>query len=375
MIKEIYVHIGYNKTGTSSIQEMMYQNASLLLKHGIYYPTLSCNHSKFLFSMFTSNPEKKRMNINAGYTSAKQVATLNENYQKIIERELRNPAIEKVIFSGEHLISLKDEETKKFSQWLLKFSDKITIICCTRNPIEWYNSRIQQKLKERSKDIDSICRSLQKGTKLGYQSLKPYVNHFGKSNMVVYDFNTHKHHLYEKFMDSCAISESIKKEILKKPINTQNESLSHECCLILSHLNKLKPWKPSQGKPYYEPWQLYKIKGEKFQLNRESLSKILQASQADIEWVAENFKAECSSYLKWPQQLDQVQANNDLFQEKTTASLALLISDLINENKQLKNSPLLAIRKSLRIKLDSAVKKFPPLKKLAQRLIKNHRHR
>jgi hypothetical protein len=342
MKKEIFVHIGYNKTGTSSIQAMMYQNADLLLKHGIYYPTLNCNHSKFLFSMFVSNPEKKRMNTIAGYKTKQQVAELNASYQRTIEEELNNPKIQKVIFSGEHLIALNAEEVKNFHKWLSKFSKKITIVCCTRNPVGWYNSRIQQQLKERTKDISSVCKNLCTKAKINYFSLMPFLETFGKENIVAYDFDKHKKNIYGKFMHCCNIDAQLQNTLIANAPDIQNESLSHECCLILSSMNQLKPWDKNSNLPFVEPSYLYKIKGQKFTLAKAAIEKILAHNRDGLEWIASNFP-ECAAYNDWKNQLEQYQEATALFQENTLEELSLLISNLIDENEQLKTAPFKAI--------------------------------
>lgn len=368
MIKEIYVHIGYNKTGTTSIQEMMYQNASLLLKHRICYPTLSCNHSKFLFSMFTSNPEKIRMNTIAGYTSKEKVAELNKNYTKKIEKELANNKIDKVIFSGEHLIALNLKEVEHFSRWLSTFSPKITIICCTRGPIEWYNSRIQQQLKERTKDINSISEKLSTNAKLNYFSLKPYLQVFGSDNLIVYDFDKHKKQIYKKFLQSCHMKPSLISKLLAKSPKTKNESLSHECCLILSSMNRLKPWKRSSGNSFVEPSYLYKIKGEKFRLQKAEMEKILLNNSDGIKWLSTNFK-ECNSYQDWPQQLSRYKQPTTLFKDETIESITLLISNLSN-NKHSKMPSATKVKARLIAQLKNTLRHFPKLER-SVRLMKH----
>ena len=39
MKKKVILHIGYNKTGTTAVQNAFYYNRNILAKNGIYYPT------------------------------------------------------------------------------------------------------------------------------------------------------------------------------------------------------------------------------------------------------------------------------------------------------------------------------------------------
>ena len=41
--KELILHIGHKKTGSSFIQSVLERNSSLLEKHGYYYPSCSDN--------------------------------------------------------------------------------------------------------------------------------------------------------------------------------------------------------------------------------------------------------------------------------------------------------------------------------------------
>jgi len=158
--KEFIVHIGLNKTGTTSLQTMMYKSAETLFNNGIYYPTINSNHDRFLRSLFMRDPTKQPANLRAGLKSKKQVKKLNEKFKSILENHITNPKINKIIFSGEVLATLAKKEIGNFANWLAKYSSKTTILCCTRNPISWYNSQVQQSLKIRSVDIVRKCNDI-----------------------------------------------------------------------------------------------------------------------------------------------------------------------------------------------------------------------
>jgi hypothetical protein len=345
MNKKIYVHIGLHKTGTTSIQALLHNNANQLHKHGIYYPTIHNNHGKILYSMFAKNPQNYHANIKDGYLTTKAVKKLNQKYKKHLERKICSPKIHTVIFSGEDLSTFTKEELENFHRWLNKFSSDVTIICCTRNPVSWYNSLIQQRLKGRRQDIIGTCGNLPLKQRARIKRLLTnYINCFGRGHVIVYDFDTHKHELYKKFMTSCSINPDIITTLLEQDARPLGGSLSQEACLILDSLNSIRPWKKEKKQPFYEPKYLEKIKGNKFRLEKSLLKSIISNGQEEMDWLAENFHDECGYYKYWQKQLDQAhQKDRTLFDQEAIESIALLISDLVNENIRLKNSPKMSL--------------------------------
>lgn len=366
MNKKIYVHIGLHKTGTTSIQNLLHSNASLLRRNGIYYPTIHSNHSQILYSIFAKNPQNYHVNIKGGYLSAKAVKNLNTKYQKHLEKNLHDSSIHTVIFSGEDLSIFTNEELESFHLWLKEFSNDITIVCCIRNPVSWYNSLIQQRLKGRKNGIEVICNNLsaKRNTRIK-RFLTRYINYFGKENVTVYDFDTHKHELHKKLMASCSISPDVIAIILEQDAPTLGESLSQEACLILDSLNTLRPWKKENKLPFYQPNYLKKIKGSKFRLSKEPLKNIITHGQEEIDWLAENFNDECGHYKNWSKQLDKnYQKDQELFGRETIESIALLISDLVNENIRLKESSKISLIRFSISTIKSSARRSP----LARRL-------
>lgn len=366
MKNEIIIHIGMHKTGTTSIQAMMYENISLLHKHGIYYPNMDSNHSMMITSMFAKLPHTKNMLKKEGYVTEQQVSELKNQYKNALEKELKNPKIKKVIFSGEEISLLDKEELDDFSQWLAQFSKSTTIICCTRNPVDWYNSRIQQMLQARKKDITALCDFLCSDTKRTYMAIKTYVDHFGKDNIILYDFDKNKKQIYNKFLQSCDIDEKLVSKLLSKPIKLENESLSQEGSLVLSALNRLKPC--NKNKTNDDVTAIRRISGKKYKLSKSAMTRVIEHNEQAIQWLATNFPDECASYKLWQQHLEGILQHEELFQDDAITSLATTLSDLINENHKLRNSLTLSARARMLTRLISCIKKNPFLKKIVRHI-------
>jgi hypothetical protein len=339
-MKKIYVHIGMHKTGTTSIQKMMHTNARLLLAHGIYYPTIFENHSFFLCLMFATSPEKWGLYVRCGYTTLEKVKKINACYRKLLMRELKNPKINTVIFSGEGLSFLSEEEVNNFSRWLQQFSDNVTIICAARNPVDWYRSSVQQTLKRREVSIASRCQHIMNSNSTRvprYKNIVKYINCFGENAVTVFDFDKHKSNLCQYFLTLCGLDQSLIDAMTKKTIFA-NVSLSQEACFILDRLNTLRPRSSDYPEGYYEAQisAIARISGHKFKLPGEILEKILEYCSDDVEWISTNFEEDFGAYIESVKNFKIHDDKAELFQQQTVDDIALLIADLTHEIYKLK---------------------------------------
>ncbi|MDD2223448.1 MAG: hypothetical protein PHF42_08430 [Pseudomonas sp.] len=143
MKKEIFIHVGMHKTGSSSIQ------ASLNKYHanGIRYADLGfVNHSQPLLTAFLENPERYHIHIKNG-RSKDQIRAIKEKTLLLLLRELNRPDCEKIIISGEGLSSLSFKELIVFKEILSKFTEKITVIAYIRDPVSYMSSDFQESVK------------------------------------------------------------------------------------------------------------------------------------------------------------------------------------------------------------------------------------
>jgi hypothetical protein len=63
-MRNLILHIGMHKTGSSSIQQILFENREVLLKHDCYYPeSILMNHSHSLYTLFSSHAEKYHINV------------------------------------------------------------------------------------------------------------------------------------------------------------------------------------------------------------------------------------------------------------------------------------------------------------------------
>jgi hypothetical protein len=97
MPKELVLHLGLHKTGSTSIQRSCHLNRALLQEHGITYPVIHSgesgfrsNHSIPMYSLFTSQPHRYTKHIVTG----RDAATVNLHYRKSLDEVLARSSAE-----------------------------------------------------------------------------------------------------------------------------------------------------------------------------------------------------------------------------------------------------------------------------------------
>ncbi len=69
-MRQLFLHVGMHKTGTSSIQETLHANRPILAEAGYAYMDDVVNHSRIVPSAFAAQPEQLAANRRAGILGA-----------------------------------------------------------------------------------------------------------------------------------------------------------------------------------------------------------------------------------------------------------------------------------------------------------------
>lgn len=140
-MKEILIHVGIHKTGSTSLQTSLvnFDDGSS------FYPDLSDpNHSVPFQTMFSHDHLNDHW-TRLGESTADQVNRVGTLFQTAIEKlEDRN----RVIFSGENISLLTQIDLRKIKDFFTaRFSCRFRILMLIRSPIDWISSMIQEEVK------------------------------------------------------------------------------------------------------------------------------------------------------------------------------------------------------------------------------------
>lgn len=142
-MKTLHLHIGSPKTGTTSIQQTFHNNRNELAQQGFAYPGNTINHHQFFFA--TRSKEKDWPRQFKGFDSRILCSTI-DNYFEILEKWLTSD-FNRQIISTEHLFIDNTRYVRNVMDYLQPFFSEIRVYLFIRNPVEYYRSLQQQKIK------------------------------------------------------------------------------------------------------------------------------------------------------------------------------------------------------------------------------------
>jgi len=146
-IKDIYIHIGAPKTGSTSIQETLLCNKEYLLKQEVYVPNhLFVNHFS-LVSLFSDNPAQLKIHTECR-RNADEIEIFNRETEAAFLKDLLECNVSKFCITSDAFLDLSSSELESMKAFLLRIcpNAKITIIAFVREHISYISSYKQQIL-------------------------------------------------------------------------------------------------------------------------------------------------------------------------------------------------------------------------------------
>lgn len=350
-ITEIILHAGMHKTGTTSIQNTLFNtfNNKLLEKKDYLYPlSWHNNHSVPIFSAFCEYPENYHINIKKGYSIA-EITDINKRYLESLRMEIAKRELSKLIISGEDISVLSIDNLNALKKYLKSISTNdvsIKVVVYVRDPVSWSASVIQQRIKGGTTFQNSLLDLRAYLKNYFFNIVNKFIQVFGKESINIYAFEEvvkHKYGSVGYFLSTLGFDN---REISQFKIIKANESISFIAADILSFINekipviedgKLNAKRTPNDFSYFSV-----IKGPKFDLPNTIKKELFQFCQDDIKWLKENFGID---YLKLPQ---ESQINHEFTEEITEGikkvyyndQLSILLKGLVLDylHLQLKNS-------------------------------------
>lgn len=181
MKKTIYLHIGFGKTGTTSIQKTLLNNYDKLLSCSVLYPKTGivdgCHHGLAILGLDNMTDD------------------IHNKYKYLIE-EIEYSNCEKVILSSENFCFVKDSYVKEIHEYFKNY--ECNIIFYYRNQIDLIESTYLQWIKDKGNynNIESF--------------FEEHYNAFD-FNLRVYSWKKYfrQNHFYFRLFDSSIIGENV----------------------------------------------------------------------------------------------------------------------------------------------------------------------
>jgi hypothetical protein len=236
--KHLYLHIGTNKTGSSSIQHWLKENRSLLEADSYYYPMEGAYfYSPEESSSFLAHSVLERRPKYIGNTVINRDACVSD-----IRRDIQKSSCKRIIVSSEHFsYALKVEEVKKIFDVFYDLFETMTVIVYLRRQDHRLESSWSQNVKvgDISLSFDEFLNEHLSAPKWNYfELMAPWVEIFGKDNVIIKPFEKGqfvKDELIQDFLDTIGFNAEVVNAGIK------NESPAVEFVEILRLLGSSIP--------------------------------------------------------------------------------------------------------------------------------------
>lgn len=303
MIKTIYLHIGFHKTASTSIQQTLFNNRHILAREGYLYPGFTAgdrkitNHSEVFFSMFNPRPDKYHMNLVKHYDTIEKTDALHESYRQQFKMMVTSFTGHSLVISGEDISGLTEVRLRELRDFLIENTHPdvlIKVIAFARHPVDWTISKIQEIVKGGNSMDAAIERSLMNQKPFYMLMTKRFKRVFQDHFFELYPFeDTVKYPggIIQKFLSVIGFDKNTARNIRNEFVNV---SLSHEAIVLLGEIfGQIPLYKGNQQNPELNDFfreNIFSMPGQKFSVEPKIKSEIWKNAQADVKWLHEEMK-------------------------------------------------------------------------------------
>jgi hypothetical protein len=245
---KIILHIGLEKTGTTTIQRVFNSNRELLLSKGIYYPSYFGEENHVcLYNYAKAKDAIDELRIYSGIKSADDVLQFRTDFKKLFINDLKSKKPKYLVLSNEHLSSRLSgtEGLERLKELLESISKDIQVVLYVRNIFDFLVSSYSTAVKcgETKKFIDYVPDKADLPFRYQLSSvLKLWFSVFGENNVLVRPFS--REHLISgdilsDFVSAAKLPISI--DSLKVSLKAENVSLGREGLDLVRRLNNYLP--------------------------------------------------------------------------------------------------------------------------------------
>ncbi|XAW89831.1 hypothetical protein ABDK09_09550 [Vibrio sp. CDRSL-10 TSBA] len=151
MNRKLVLHIGTEKTGTTSLQNTLHSNREYLKEKGILIPNsfkLS-NHVEMAVCFQDYNSSSELYSVVDVNNDFESVSKFTDNFLNKIKEEILSSNCNTVVISNEHLHSriTTEDEIKKIYDWASDIFDSVTINVYLRKQCDLAVSHFSTALK------------------------------------------------------------------------------------------------------------------------------------------------------------------------------------------------------------------------------------
>jgi hypothetical protein len=278
--ESVVIHFGMHKTGTSSIQESLFQNLKDPRFHYVNFGM--ANASTSICTLFRTNPAQYSQHIKSG-ASAGQLQRLKEKAIGRLDSEFTRADGRIPILSGENIGNLSERELEALRDFLVQKGKSVKAIAYVRRPKEYMESAFQQRVKggQQELNIDKLFPNY-------FKRFNKFHKVFGKENVVLRLFDP------KIFSGNCVIQDfcaQVGIELHPNDVIRVNDALSLPALSLLYAYRKFGPGFGVGANVLRENKllidRLRAFNGPKLRFHSTVVQPVIDKNRSDIEWMEE----------------------------------------------------------------------------------------
>lgn len=278
--KRCIVHIGMPKTGSSALQDSLFEK---IADARVSYANLPvANHSKIIFNLFATTPENSVYHTKKNIVKH-EIALQNEKNKALLLEGFANNASTIEIISGEDIIHIDEEGLARMKEFLESYFEEVIIVGYVRSPKSFMESAFQQLVKYHELDNFDFSRIFPKYKK----KLAKFDRVFGRGNVKLWKFDPKSFPSSDITLDFChklGIAVGSEYQTLRS-----NDALSREAVALLYANNKY-------GKHFQSPNLELKVNralvdkvsaigSTKLRFSNTLVDALIEENKGNIDWI------------------------------------------------------------------------------------------
>jgi hypothetical protein len=242
---EGYLHVGLQKTGTTSIQQFLFENNELLQEHGLYYPHSlgKINHS--YIAACAQGPNKiDDIRLSLGVKGPADIEQLRDQTLRNLDNELQQiPSnVKCLVMSNEHIhgrITAK-HEVRRLRDFVGSFCHSTKVIIYLRRQDRLAVSLYSTRFRAGSTELKPVFSTLATEFYDYKKILDQFSEEFGADNIIIRIFDKSELRNHDLFEDFCEILGLSIDSRYRRPA-ILNQPLVPEAIRFFAELNKHIP--------------------------------------------------------------------------------------------------------------------------------------
>jgi hypothetical protein len=289
--KQVILHCGLAKTGTSALQRAMFEKRQVLLrKYKTLYPGGNPHHHNLL-GVFATQPEAWTQIQLQGFSTQSEMDAFYRRYQEKILKEINRTKPERIIFSSEYFAEMSPEELLRLRGFLESIGEEIIPFVYVRDPWSWSVSLRQEEIhrggrkKETSFNYTIPLRARLEKLEAAFgrqMTVAPYLPGAGKFDVVA-DF-------FHRFGLDGLIPVPDEKIWVRTSMNLEAAALMLQVNQLYPVFDENKAFIPDPARSLMSKTiQNSPLSRTPLQISRKTARKIYKESKADLEYVEDKY--------------------------------------------------------------------------------------